>query len=74
MQATGKVTRLPQRYVYLVALAFWSEKITEGQAARFLRTDRVSAREILDESHKRSEVAPGDDLADLDLRLSEELV
>jgi Zn-dependent peptidase ImmA (M78 family)/DNA-binding XRE family transcriptional regulator len=71
----GKVTRLPQRYVYLVALAFWGEKITEGQAARFLRTDRVSAREILDEIHKRSEVAPGDDnLADLDLRLSEELV
>ena len=37
-------------------------------------TDRVSARDILDEIHKRSEVAPGDDLADLDLRLSEELV
>jgi len=72
--ATEKVMRLPQRYRYLVALAFWSEKITEGQAARFLRTDRVSAREILDEIHTRSEVAPGDDLADLDLRLSEELV
>jgi Zn-dependent peptidase ImmA (M78 family)/DNA-binding XRE family transcriptional regulator len=72
--ATGKVTRLPQRYLFLVGLAYWSEKITEGQAARFLRTDRVSARDILDEIHKRSEVAPGDDLADLDLRLSEELV
>lgn len=75
LPASGKVTRLPQRYVYLVALAFWGEKITEGQAARFLRRDRVSAREILDEIHMRSEVAPGkDNLADLDLRLSEELV
>lgn len=71
---TGAVTRLPPRYILLVGLAYWSDKITEGQAARFLRTDRVSARGILDEIHKRSEVAPGDDLADLDLRLSEELV
>jgi hypothetical protein len=72
--ASGKVTRLPQRYLFLVAVAFWSEKITEGQAARFLRTDRVTARDLLSEMHKRSEVAPGDDLADLDLCLNEELV
>jgi Zn-dependent peptidase ImmA (M78 family)/DNA-binding XRE family transcriptional regulator len=73
--ASGQVMRLPRRYTFLVGLAYWSEKITEGQAARFLRIDRVSARAVLDEIHKRSEVAPGnDDLADLDLRLSEELV
>lgn len=70
----GQMTRLPPRYLYLVAVAFWSEKLTEGQAARFLRTDRVSARELLDDINRRSEVAPGNDLADLELRLSEELV
>jgi Zn-dependent peptidase ImmA (M78 family)/DNA-binding XRE family transcriptional regulator len=38
---------LPKRYIYLVACAWELGEISEGQAARFLRTDRVTAREII---------------------------
>ncbi len=37
----------PQRYKYLAVTAFCEEKITETELARFLRTDRVSARGIV---------------------------
>jgi len=37
----------PERYKYLAVQAFCQEKITEGQLARFLRCDRVLAREIV---------------------------
>ena len=36
---------LPLRYTFLAARAFEDERITEGQLARYLRTDRVSARD-----------------------------
>ena len=36
---------LPLRYKLLAVRAFEDEKITEGQLARYLRTDRVSARD-----------------------------
>ncbi len=38
---------VPERYRYLVVHAYVQEKITEGQLAGFLRTDRVSAREMV---------------------------
>lgn len=37
----------PERFKFLAVSAFCQEKISEGQLARFLRCDRVSAREIV---------------------------
>ena len=39
----------PERYKFLAVYAYDQEKITEGQLARFLRCDRVTAREIVDD-------------------------
>ncbi len=38
----------PVRYTYLVAMLMRSGAISEGDAARYLRTDRLSTREILE--------------------------
>jgi hypothetical protein len=40
--------RYPSRYVYLAVHAYEQAKISEGQLARFLSVDRVTAREIVD--------------------------
>ncbi len=40
---------LPRWYMKLAVLAYEKEKISEGQLARFLRTDRVNARLLVDE-------------------------
>jgi len=37
----------PERYKYLAVRAFEQEKISQGQLARFLRCDPVSAREVV---------------------------
>lgn len=37
---------LPKRYQYLAVLAYIKEVITEGQLARFLRVDRLKARDV----------------------------
>lgn len=39
----------PERYKYLAVHAFEQEKISQGQLARFLRSDPVTAREIVSE-------------------------
>jgi Zn-dependent peptidase ImmA (M78 family)/DNA-binding XRE family transcriptional regulator len=48
----------PERYKYLAVQAFRQEKISEGQLARFLRVDRVRAREIVAECVNRAETGP----------------
>ena len=40
--------KLPARFVYLAVQAFRDGLLTEGQLARYLRTDRVSAREMVE--------------------------
>ena len=40
-------TPYPERYKFLAVHAYDREKISEGQLARFLRCDRVTAREIV---------------------------
>lgn len=45
----------PARYKYLAVLAFREEKSSEGELAKFLRTDRVSARKIVLECEERSD-------------------
>jgi len=39
--------RFPQRYVFLAVSAFEQAKISEGQLARFLRCDPVTARSVV---------------------------
>ncbi len=46
-QQREKVRPYPQRYEYLAVQAYESEQISEGQLARFLRCDRVRAREVV---------------------------
>jgi Zn-dependent peptidase ImmA (M78 family)/DNA-binding XRE family transcriptional regulator len=41
---------LPQRYVDLAIAAFQAEQISEGQLAKYLRTDRLHAREQVEAS------------------------
>ena len=38
---------LPQRYLNLAVLAYDKELLSEGQLAKLLRTDRVSARDLV---------------------------
>jgi hypothetical protein len=38
----------PERYLFLAVQAFQQQAISEGQLARFLRTDRVTARGIVE--------------------------
>jgi Zn-dependent peptidase ImmA (M78 family)/transcriptional regulator with XRE-family HTH domain len=45
----------PARYKYLAVLAFREGKISEGQLARFLRTDRVAAREVVQRCTSRTD-------------------
>ena len=40
---------LPLRYQYLAALAYENGKLTEGELARYLRVDRVTARRLVRE-------------------------
>ena len=43
----GSVPILPVRYQLLAVQAFEQKKLTEGQLARFLRRDRIEARELV---------------------------
>ena len=52
---TSPMEPYPARYKYLAVLAFREEKISEGELAKFLRTDRVSARKIVLECGERSD-------------------
>ena len=47
--------RYPARYKFLAVLAFCEGEITEGELAKYLRTDRVSARRIVRECMNRSD-------------------
>jgi Zn-dependent peptidase ImmA (M78 family)/transcriptional regulator with XRE-family HTH domain len=48
----------PQRYKYLAVQAYSQGKISEGQLARFLRCDRVSAREVVAQCSTQPYVDP----------------
>ena len=45
----------PARYKFLAVLAFSEDKLSEGELAKFLRTDRVSVRRIVRECINRSD-------------------
>jgi Zn-dependent peptidase ImmA (M78 family)/DNA-binding XRE family transcriptional regulator len=44
---------LPRRYLNLAVMAYDKELLSEGQLARFLRSDRVSARVLVEEVSRR---------------------
>jgi Zn-dependent peptidase ImmA (M78 family) len=63
---------LPERYRQLAVQAFEKDLITEGQFARFLRVDRLTAREILERESTRdvsSDPEPDQQQARLDFSL-----
>ena len=61
---------LPRRYKLLAVRAFGDGEITEGQLARYLRTDRVSAREIVAELSEQSSVDENGSIQSFTLDLS----
>ena len=61
---------LPLRYEFLAARAYEDENLTEGQLARFLRTDRVSARGVLQRLSSAVHVLDGGEVASLPLELA----
>jgi len=61
---------LPLRYKILVARAYAAERLTEGQLARFLRTDRVSARGTFQELSNAVHVHDGGEVTALPLELA----
>lgn len=63
---------LPQRYVALAVEALRRGELSEGQLARYLRTDRVTARAQVEEARQQiySEQDEFANLADLDLARS----
>lgn len=65
---------LPERYVLMAVHAFVREIIGEGELARYLRCDRIGAREIVTESVKLLEVS-GDGTTELfDLPFAQSLL
>lgn len=48
----------PERYLYLAVQAYAREQISEGRLAKFLRTDRVRAREIVEETLTSRDLDP----------------
>jgi Zn-dependent peptidase ImmA (M78 family)/DNA-binding XRE family transcriptional regulator len=61
-QRTEPQESYPERYKFLAVQAFQQELISEGQLSKFLRCDRVMAREIVDDCLNRLETrADGDD-------------
>jgi Zn-dependent peptidase ImmA (M78 family)/DNA-binding XRE family transcriptional regulator len=46
----------PERYKFLAVHAFEQDKISEGQLARFLRCDRTTAREVVEQCRTSSDV------------------
>ncbi len=65
----------PARYKFLAVLAFCEEKLTEGELARYLRTDRVSARRIVRDCMTRfDDIGPDGGDAVLQLSLEHSLL
>lgn len=61
---------LPLRYKLLAARAYEAERLTEGQLAQFLRTDRVSARGTFQRLRNTVHVLDGGEVVALPLELA----
>lgn len=61
---------LPLRYQYLAVQAFDDERLTEGQLARFLRTDRLGAREVVSGLKVRPDIVAAGEAGELPIDFS----
>jgi Zn-dependent peptidase ImmA (M78 family)/DNA-binding XRE family transcriptional regulator len=61
---------LPRRYLDLAILAYRQDKLSEGQLARMLRTDRVTARIKIEEARTRFNAEEDDSYKNLELNLA----
>lgn len=68
---TASEELLPARYQYLAVEAYGREELTEGQLARFLRTDRLTARGIVQKLERRPDVAEAGRVGELSIDFSE---
>ncbi len=64
---------LPKRYLHLAVLAYSKQKLSEGQLARNLRTDRVTARALVEDISRRFTSEREEDFASLELDLAAHL-
>jgi Zn-dependent peptidase ImmA (M78 family)/transcriptional regulator with XRE-family HTH domain len=64
---------LPQRYVDLAILAYHQGKISEGQLARLLRTDRVATRMQVENASHRFNEETDDNFTSIELDLAAQL-
>jgi Zn-dependent peptidase ImmA (M78 family)/DNA-binding XRE family transcriptional regulator len=64
---------LPQRYVDLAILAYREDKLSEGQLAKFLRTDRVAARVQVEKATHRFNEEGDENFTSIDLNLAAQL-
>jgi Zn-dependent peptidase ImmA (M78 family)/DNA-binding XRE family transcriptional regulator len=63
---------LPRRYLSLAVMAYEKGLLSEGQLARFLRSDRVSARVLVEEfSHRFNTEAEGGGYESFELNLAQ---
>lgn len=63
--------QLPARYQYLAVEAHQRDELTEGQLARFLRTDRLDARRLVQKMENRPDVAEAGEVGELQIDFSE---
>ena len=63
----------PQRYVALAVSAFRNGDLSEGQLARYFRTDRLSSRLIVEELQNRIHREFEGDFTELELDLAQPL-
>lgn len=63
----------PQRYVSLAVVAFRNAQLSEGQLARYLRTDRLSARLVVEELQNRVHREFEGDFTEMDVDLAQPL-
>lgn len=68
-----EIDDLPKRYINLAVSAYEKEELSEGQIAKYLRTDRVTARLWVDRVSADYQVG-GNDFLPVDVDLSHELV
>lgn len=66
--------RLPARYEFLAVRAFEAEELSEGELARFLRTDRVSARRTVQRLTNETYLPEQGELATLPIDMSRDLL
>ena len=66
--------QLPLRYRLLAAQAYEGDQITEGELARLLRTDRASARRIVQELTHTLHLESKGDIASLPIDLAGSLI